>query len=273
MAAKDYQRKNLKNPFFQQQQKKKKKKFFIFLVIFFLLISALIYFFFYSSLFILKNVKVIGADRTDEQLIKDYIYSQTNHHGILNIRQDNLWWLASQKITKEMISQFDLSNISIKKLYPQTIEVRIEERQAAFVLKINDTFEHRDKQACPISDIPVTDEDLKNQPLLVKDNLTENSRKNCLNLADDYLEDIFSLFSLSQDYQNFSFDHFLLNGDIYSLTVILKEGPRILFSRRENSLKQLEKLRVICQEVGELNLETIDYIDVRYGDKAFINYK
>jgi cell division septal protein FtsQ len=273
MVAKDYQRKNLKNPFFRKKKIKKRKKILFFIFIFLLFITLIVYLLFYSSIFSLKSVKIEEVERIDKNLLEDLVWQEVSNNQFFNIDNQNLFFLPINKLKNSFLSKFDLAEVIIKKKYPNKLEIIAIERQPAFILKNKENYQYRDKQACPINNILVSEDDLKIRAILEDNSLNDENLENCLPLNSDYLADMLDLFNISQNYSLFSLSKFILNGDIHTFTAILGQDVKIFFNRRENFSKQLDKLKALCLEIGEANLNSIEYIDVRYGDKAFINYK
>lgn len=274
MPRKDYQKRQLNNPFFKKKQIKKKKKIFIISLIILASFSLLVYFLFYSPIFIISNIKIEGNNRTEDFLIEDLAWQISQERRIFDIRADNLWFFPKKRLKDEMFLRLDLTNITIKRRLFNRLIIEVKEREALFILKNDDFYQFRDELACPIHLLEPSNEDLLIYPIVEKDKLSENDLKNCFNLYDGYINDILKLFNLSNKLSDFSIDKFIINSEKFNIISILKEGPRIYFSRREDFTKQLEKLTLIILELeNEIDLTEINYIDVRYGDKAFINYK
>ncbi len=274
MPKKDYQKRNLKNPFFRQKKNKKIKKKILFILLALFVLALIFYILFYSPLFTIKNIKISGTDRTADYLIEDLVWQKTQNHQIFDIKGDNIWFFSKNKLKEEMYSRLDLANIKVNKRIPNTLSISIEERQASFILLFQNQYLFRDLSGCPITSLEVNEADLKNYPILEKNLIEEKDLSRCLNLNNEYIQDLIYLYNQSDQFRNFSVAKFIINGEVYNINLVLNEGPRVFFSRREDFSRQLRKLEVICDDIKhEDNLENIEYIDVRYGNKAFINYK
>ncbi len=274
MPKKDYQKRLLKNPFFKKKKNKKRKKIFLFVFLIIFLISFFIYLFFYSPLFIIKHIEIEGNKRTEDFLIKDLAWQIGQERRILDIRADNLWFFPKNRLKEEMYTRLDLANIRIKKSLFNKLIIDVSEREAAFILKNDNNYQFRDISACPINILEINDFDLNTYPIIKKDNLSETEFNSCLNLHDDYINDVLKLHSLVNNSYSFSIDKIIINSERFTLIIILDEGPRVYISRHEDFRKQIEKLNLTIVELErESQLSDINYIDVRYGDKAFINYK
>ncbi len=274
MPKKDYQKRNLKNPFFRQKKNKKIKKKIFFSLIFTLTLSLFFYILFYSPLFAIKNIRIIGTERTADYLIEDLVWQETQNRYIFDIKGDNIWFFSKDDLKDKMFARLDLADIEVSKRMPSTLSISIKERQASFILKYQNQHQFRDLGGCPIDSLKVNEADLKNYPIIVKNLIEEKDLNRCLKLNGEYMHDLIDLYAISDQFLNFSIAKFIINGEAYNINLVLNEGPRVFFSRREDFIRQLKKLDVICEDIKqEKNLDDIEYIDVRYGDKAFINYK
>ncbi len=274
MPKKDYQKRQLKNPFFKKKKNKKRKKIFLLVFLMIFLISFLFYLFFYSSLFIIKNIDIKGSERTEDFLIEDLVWQISQERRLFDIKADNLWFFPKNRLKEEMYARLDLANITIKKSLFNKLIIEVSEREAVFILKNTNIYQFRDISACPINSLEINDFDLDIFPIIKKDNLSETEFNNCLNLYDNYINDVIKINNIVNNSYSFSIDNFLINSERFNLIILLNEGPRVYINRREDFRKQIEKLNLIIIEIeGESQLSDINYIDVRYGDKAYINYK
>jgi len=53
------------------------------------------------------------------------------------------------------------------------------------------------------------------------------------------------------------------------LQIKLNGGPNIFFNIKDDLDKQLKKLSVIKQDKGDEYFKGLEYIDLRYGDRAY----
>ncbi len=270
MVRRDYQSKNLKNPFFKPARNKKLWRRFILVLITVLLLGAAVFLLFFSPLFVIKKIEIRGAQRTNLIDLENWLWQAINQPRIFNLPPANLFLFSSDTILSSVITEFDLSTLSIQKSYPKTLIINLEERQAAFILDFNNQVQLRDANACPINNASVTEDSYLKYPVIKSDKLSADQLLTCLSLANGYLDDVLTVFNLSQKYQEFSAHYFLLNGDEQTINMIIHSGPTVYLNRRDDLDKQLLKLLAVCRERTNDELAGIEYIDVRYGDKAYI---
>ncbi len=251
---KDFQEKNLKNPFYR---KKKAKRYCLLTIVFvgiIFFLTALIYIIYFSPLFLIKNIEVGRED------IRNYVSEE--------IVNSNLIKLKKREVENNLIDKYQLKEVVVSKIFPNGLKIAIIERQPYFLLRVNDDLEFRDKNACSIPS-----QDFQNEgdfPVIIKEGLELDNPKKCLDIKTSLLDKILLIFQLSKN-KEIELSHFEIDLN-NNLKLVLKEGALVYFSLREDIDKQLFKLEQVYFKKLE-DLKSINYIDVRYGDRAFINYK
>lgn len=252
---KDFHQKNLKNPFYK---KKEIKRYWSLLALFLalaLLIASFIYIIYFSPLFLIKNVDVSNEE------IKSYVLN--NYLG------KNLISLNKEKVKEGLMTNYQLKEIKVSKNFPKGLKIDIIEREAAFILKIGEELEFRDKEACKIA--KQDSSQIDKYPIIVKEDLSLDDLSECIHLESSTIDKIINIFHLSKE-KKIQVAHFEININNNNLDLVLEEGNLVYFSLREDIDKQFFKLeQIYFEKINDLN--EINYIDVRYGDRAFINYK
>ncbi len=254
--TKDFHKKNLKNPFYKKREVKRYFSTIAFSLAFIVLIASSIYIVYYSPLFLVQNIESENLE------VSKYISEKYQQVNIIKI--------SKQELSRELTDKFQFNEVKVIKSFPKTLKIDIIERQPYFLLKINDHLEFRDKEACKI---PRQDlQNIDDFPVIVKENVDLQNLKNCLKIPVHLLEQIQYLFSLTKE-KNIELAYFQINpNNNNNLDLVLKSQAIVYFSLREDIDRQFFKLEQIYLE-KETDLDSINYIDVRYGDRAFINYK
>lgn len=272
---KDYQAKNLKNPFFCSTHNKKKKfcSWKIYLLIFIILVLGLLYFLFLSPFFLIKDIKVSGLGRLPEDAISTILWQQTEEKAFWPLKQNNLLLFKTAEAEESLMSNFNFSKISITKKLFNSLVVEIEERPYAFIWSEAGNRYYSDSKGYIIKDSTVTDEDLSKFPLI------ENQTPDSL-IAEDYLkinlEYLNFIFSLREDllkYPDLKIDKFMMTQELNMLKVLFSDGLVVYFNIKDDPIKQIDKLVVVKKEKIKDNLSSVNYIDLRYGDKVYIGNK
>lgn len=252
--TRDFNRKKLNNPFFRKREVKR-YWFKIALIIAFIFIAlALWYIVYLSPLFVIKN---IISDNYD---IKNYL-SENNF-------ERNIVKLDKKELADKLIKEFQLEEIEIKKIFPKSLKIDIIERDAYFLLKVNEHLEFRDQNACKIPNQNIRNID--DFPVIINNQLNLSDLPDCLDVNPSTLNETIKLFKLSKQ-ELIEVKYFEIES-IHNLNLILSSNTTVYLSLREDLDKQFFKLKqVYLEKINEL--DEINYIDVRYGDRAFINYK
>lgn len=275
-VKKDYQQKNLNNPFFRKKQLKKNngskragRNFLRPLLLAFILF-ALFYLFFMSSLFGLKQVKVLGLSRIPEDNVAELAWRQAEEKRLLVFKQKNILFFDTDDLQKTLTDNFSFDSVRVYKQWPHTLAVSLGERGLSFIWQDGDVRSFSDSHGCLIKDVEVKDEDISNYPFLSSVGAQDYlDQKSCLSLDDDYLKAVFRLYDKLKAYPDMPLDKFLLDGAFNTLQVKFKDGPNIFFNVKEDLDKQLNKLVVIKQDKGDDYFKSLEYIDLRYGDRAY----
>ena len=192
---KDYQRKNLQNPFFHQRAKGKScywSKWFTLGL--FLIFIFIIWFFLASPLFKIKNITVRGLTRSPESDIQNIIWQQTSQHRYLLFREGNIILFNKKEAQKQILGNFNFANLKIDKHWPQTLIVVVSERPYAFIFQQGNDFFYASSDAYIIKEKFVEEGD-KGKYLILENKNTNNliDEAGKINLTTNYLNFILDL--------------------------------------------------------------------------------
>lgn len=267
---KDYQVKNLHNPFFNHQQASpnQRLKWRWYTIGSLILIIALIYLLFLSPVFIIKTVIISGYSRVPESFLENSIWQQTSQRLIWPFKQNNLWLFKSQQASNALTSTFNLSKVTISKNLFNTLKVDIEERPYAFIWQEQGTYSYSDNQGVIINQ-PVSSDDLKKMIIIANESSSTMISNDRISLDSEYLTFIFNLKRSLSKYSDFKIDYFIVDQDFWTVKVKLVNGPKLYFNIKDSIDKQIKKLLVVKNEKIKNNFSKTNYIDLRYGDKIY----
>ncbi|MBN2884606.1 FtsQ-type POTRA domain-containing protein [Patescibacteria group bacterium] len=274
-VKKDYQQKSLSNPFFHSRQKKNpkyksKRNFFLFVITFFLLLSGLFYFLFISSSFSLQNIQVNGLTRSGDENILVLAWTQSEESKLFFLKQSNLFLFEDKELQADINKNFSFADVKIKKQWPHTLVVSVEERALAFIWRDGTGDHFSDREGCLIPEVQPSIEDEQLYPVLglsVKENYIQGD--NCLKIDVNYLSSMLSLNDQLKFYDNLTAQEYILEAEFNTLTLDLLDGPDVYFNIKNDLEKQVKKLAVIKREKPELEFQALSYIDLRYGDRVY----
>jgi len=274
-VKKDYQQKSLNNPFFRSRQKKSpahksRRSFLLFFIIFFLILTGLFYFFFVSTNFSLQNVQVNGLTRSSGNELVALAWAQSEEPRLVVFRQSNLFFFEDDELRKDLNKNFSFAQVEIKKKWPHTLVINVEERALAFIWQDGIGKHFSDRKGCLIPEVQPSSEDEKIYPIL-QSSIEENyiQEDNCLEIDDNYLASMLDLDSQLRVYEHLAVQNYILEAEFNTLTLDLRNGPNVYFNIKNDLEKQVKKLEIIKREKPEAEFQVLAYIDLRYGDRVY----
>lgn len=273
---KDYQTKNLKNPFFRSNRNNKKKRtlgvsFYIIGIL--VIISFILYGLFISPLFVIRDIKINGLGRLPESAISERLWQQTKQKSFWPLKQKNILLFKKDVAEKDLLANFNFSKIKIKKNLFHSLTVDIEERPYAFIWQEAGNSYYSDSKGFIIRDSVVNPDDLKK--FIVIENQTPDSliENDYLKINPEYLTFIFAVKSASEKNPETAISRFLISQELNTVKVVFQNGLLAYLNVKDNVDKQIEKFLVVKREKIKDNISSVNYIDLRYGDKVYIGNK
>lgn len=273
---KDYQRQNSQNPFFLRKKGGKRTGLLKWLVL--LGISGLfflIWFFLSSSFWRLQNLKIDGLTRISGLEIEKIIWDQAGKSRWLIFKQSNIFLFNKSEATGKIIADYNLAASAINKKWPHTLEIKVKERPYAFIFQEGNDFFHASADAYIIKEQAVSEEDKKKYFILENKNTSSLiGIKNKINIKSDYLNFILDLNQRLSAYPELAVEKFIIDQEFNMVTVKFVGGPSVYFNTRGgagSAADQINNLLLVKREKIKDNFSRTNYIDLRYGDRIFIN--
>lgn len=270
---KDYQAKNLQNPFFRQKQKgsrpRRRQCLFILAL---LLIGLGIWFFLASPVWRLRTIAVSGLTRIPSQEIENQLWQRTQLSRALAFRQSNIFLFDREEAKREILEKYNFASLEIAKKFPGILSVKVGERPYAFIFQQGAESYYASSDGSLIKETPVSEEDKKKYFILENRNaLNLIDQKNKIVLQEDYLQFIISLASRLSAYPDQAVERYIIDQELNAVKVKFLNGPLVYFNIKSSLDSQVERLLLVKREKIKDNFSRINYIDLRYGDRVFIN--
>jgi len=270
---KDYQSKNLKNPFFRKKEKEKKPgvwRWWIIIILFsFILIAWLI---FIAPFWNIKKIQINGLTRLPNNELENIIFEQVKaKHGWI-FSESNIFVFKKSSAADKIIANYNFSNIEIHKKLPNTLIINVQERPYSFIFQEGSGLFYASADAYVIKDQVVSEEDKKKYFIL--ENKTSNSlinEKYKININNSYLNFAIKLNSALSARHELSIEKSIIDQEYNTIKVKIANGPLIYFNVNDDIEKQIEYLLLVKKEKIGDNFSRTNYIDLRYGEKIFIN--
>ena len=190
---KDYQSKNLCNPFFRRSKKEPNKKLnFILFIIALIVIAAITWFFLASPTLMIKEIRVEGLTRFNQSELENCVLKQMEEKTGLVFKQNNLYLLNKEVLKENILSLYNFSDLEIIKKLPGTLILKIFERPYSFIFQQGSDYFYASRDAYVIPEVTVLEED-KGKYLILenKNDLNLIGEREKIKIAEDYLAFIF----------------------------------------------------------------------------------
>lgn len=270
----DYQNKNLKNPFYRQKKEKKTNNYkrWFYLIALVILLGAGIWFFLLFDFWHLKNIKINGLTRVSQEEIELMIINREEKKKFIFFNEKNFFLFNKDEFKAEVLEKYNFSDLEIKKTIPDTIELKIIERPYAFIFQEGSDFYYASSDGFIISETVVTEEDKNSYFILEnKSEAVFISTKNKINLRQEFLDFTFAIESELENFPDLNPEKFIIDQELNTLITEFKDGPNVLFNIKNDPVEQVADLALVKKEKIKDNFNSTKYIDLRYGNRIFIN--
>jgi len=270
---KDYQRKNLQNPFFHRPRPSRPKHISrLYVGGGVLIVGAAGWFFLFSSFWNFNQVNIQGLTRLPTAAIEQIVWQQGSESRWLLFRQSNIFIFDAKALVLTIGADYDFAGVTVVKTWPRIITLKISERPYAFIWKEGNDLMYASADGYAIKEPAVSADDQKKYPIM--DNQTGQTMigdKDKIGLQSDYLNFFLTLSTDLAAHPDLSVAEFIVNREFNTLRVKFSAGPVAYFNTKNPALDQLNNLVLVKNEKIKDNFSKTDYIDLRYGNKVYVN--
>jgi cell division septal protein FtsQ len=270
---KDYQHKNFNNPFFHKKNKGAEAKRWRWLLIaIILLILTAIWFIFAAPLWRLEEINVSGLTRVSDTELRRVINDEMQNRRGLLFTEKNIFLFRSAAATENILAAYNFSGAEITKKLPRALEVKVTERPYSFIFQEGSNYYYASSDAYIIKDPAVAEEDKTRYLVLENKNFgTMITASEKINVASDYLNFVLDLSRRLAAYPELAVEKFIIDQEFNTIKVKFISGPIVFFNTKEEAGLQVNRLWLVKKEKIKDNFSRTNYIDLRYGDKIFVN--
>jgi cell division septal protein FtsQ len=270
---KDYQRKNLRNPFFHRQAAGKRQlplRWLIPAVV--LLLVFLVWFFLAAPFWRLQQIRVSGLTRASSTDLENIVWQQTADQRWLLFKQSNIFLFDKASAVTTILADYNFAGVEIRKAWPRTLDLKISERPYAFIFQEGSQLSYASADAYLIREPAVQEGDKKKYFILENKNPgTLIGAKDKISISNNYLNFIMDLSRNLAAYPELSVERFIIDQEFNTIKVKFVNGPQAYFNVKDDAVKQINLLLLVKKEKIKDNFSKTNYIDLRYGDRIFIN--
>ncbi len=214
-----------------------------------------LYTFLNSDVFNIKNIKIQGNSKVADEIIKQS----------LDLKYDkNIFMYSTKKIEKSLEKNTYIETANIKKIFPNTIEVNINEKYIVALVKNENKYCYIDKDLNVIDILNEVDKNEKSIIIEIEYNLTNNNiikfqNEDIKNRLIHLLESI-SDNNLSNKIQNIDYNEEIIN--MYSI-----DGINIILDNNNELKYNISKCSSILVDLQTRNNKggTIDLTSDKYA--------
>lgn len=270
---KDYQTKNLHNPFFRQKSTSKSASYYKWLIPLFIgLIGGLVWLILGASFWNISEVIINGLNRIPRSAVEEIIWKEASRSRGIFFSGHNIFLFKTESACQALLTNYNLTDCYIEIKLPRTLVVTGYERPYSFIWQEGSEYFYSSRDGYIIKDQVVSDEDKRKYFILENKNPGSLiGHNNVINVKSDYLVFALSLNEQIQAQTELVLDKFVIDWEFNTLKAKFNNGPLVLFNTRDDAAKQLNRLLLVKSEKIKDNFSKTDYIDLRYGDKIFIN--
>jgi len=225
-----------------------KNKFFWLGLLFFIILSGLTYLFIFSSVFQIKEITVLGTEKTSAEEIRIIISNNAK----------NIFLADLEEIDRMLLEKYvQIGNVDIKRDLPDVLLVQIEERKPVAVISKYGGYFFIGKEAVIFEEIP-------EKPLEM---LIIKSERDLI--QKEQLDQVLKINSVLRNDLKISIKEILIKSE-KRIDVETMQGWNIYFNPKRDLERQLEEFGILLKEKISLkDRENLEYVDLRF-EKIYI---
>jgi hypothetical protein len=273
-VRKNYQARNLQNPFFHKKPKGKNRRLSRCLTIVGMLgIIFLAWFSLSSAFWRLQTLNITGLTRADSGGLEKIIWNQAESRRWLLFHQSNIFLFDEREAEQEIGANYNFAGVAIRKILPRTLEIHVQERPYAFIYQEGSNLFYAASDGYIIKEPAVSPDDQKKYLILEnKNNASLIGGNDKINVGVGYLNFLLDLNNHLAVYSlDLPIERFIIDQEFNTLKVKFASGPLVYFNTQDGAEDQINRLLLVKKEKIKDNFSRTDYIDLRYGSRIFIN--
>jgi len=218
----------------------------------------LAYGFFFSGVFNIKHIEIIGNRKVETEKIREVVQNNAHHFVLLSIN----------KLGTIILNEFpEIRQVTIKKKPLDSLEVIVRERRGAAI------WCKQEKQCFALDSQGIIFEEREIGEFLPVINFSGTLEAN---LGDKIIVEklLGKLLLFDQSIRRFlKVSQYTIVSE-ERINVGISEGWDVYIAPKENIDWQVDKLEAVIEKnIPEGQRVNLEYIDLRFGDQAFIKYR
>lgn len=253
----------VRNYYQQQSTNKTNRLKQIIFVIFLVLVLQSI---FQIKLFRITQIEISDNQELQADEVKNFVQSQLDRSRLLMFKNNNYFLVKINRLTKDLMTNFNLDGAQVTKSFPHTIKIKLQEKISQFIWQRDDTLYLVSAKGVLNRQIEALDE----KYLILQDfraikpsgeQILNDNELNLINKIGDAWAANFS--------DDKSLTRMYLSDDLSQLNVQVKAGYVIKLDATKDINEQLNNLKKVLAENIITDPNSVEYIDLRFGDRIF----
>lgn len=256
----------------------------------------------YHSFFQIKKINVTGLIRINSVEFNNSVFGAINYKEFLVLPANNYFLMSPRELLLILKNKFPIESISIKKTFPDTLNIVLEEKISTIIYdngvnynyldsegkvveilrKVGDDEWQRTTRITTTTDSTTTIEivDQKHIPNvktiiaelgdypIVYDTRSKTVELGSNILNKDIVGGVIKWFNLITKNTNIPFGYVIIDNELGTGTIKTGESWSIMVPFDNNDLeKQFKKLQYLLEK--EIKRPNLSYIDLRFGDRVY----
>lgn len=248
---------------------------YVALVIFF---GVLVFVIFFSDLLAVQEIQVNGLAEEKKEIFVREIESRLEGKYLDTINRNNILFVPGKRITNDFYEKYKwLEMVSIKKIFPDKLEISLQERDDKIVLCNDSGCYVIDENGMAFDVYNPEDinqkskqylflKDLANKPVNLNETIFDRETEKFILEISPKLKDRLEVETA---------DHWEVPNRVApDIRVETQEGWRIFFNREIKLDKEIEMLEVLLRnKIEPSRRKDLEYIDLRSSNRIFYKFK
>jgi len=241
-------------------------------------LGAITYILFFSPWTKISEISISGNESLEVTPIQEVVRLELEGKYFNWLEKNSYLLIREKSIEKKILENFkNIKEISVDKYFPDKLKISLKERMEVLILCNEDECFLVDEEGSILSDIKMENfEEFGDNLLILHSEKNKEIKKGDMVLKKEFFQYLFDIKKKLVDRLEIEIDRNIITPRLISgdLRVKSLEGWSIYFDSSipvEKEIKMLSALLVEKKE--ELNLENLEYIDLRSDKKIYYKFK
>ncbi|MFW0837775.1 MAG: cell division protein FtsQ/DivIB [Candidatus Komeilibacteria bacterium] len=235
------------------------------------LLITIIYILGFSSYYEIKYIQIVGNEAINTSEIEELIWQRLDSKVGLFFPRNNFWLLSTKYLLKHIKQHYTFEEITIDKKYPDTISLRLQEKQGKLVWQSTDKYYVLDAYGVVTRQLQTNYSPEESHVPLVVDLSAEAVDIGKIKLNPSIITTMIeasTIYDTIISMPILAFDHLAINNTTSDwFKIVTSSGIEIHLNDQTSAAAQLDKLAKVLA-ADKIDLTNIGYINLRIADQV-----